>query len=1255
MKRIVLPIIILAAVACTREEPEALINFKQELTIKAYAGDSETRTERSSYGAVLWSPGDEISVFYGSGTDGGSRFTAQNTETSKVVNFTGSMNVVTGGNDVSPEDTYFLAVYPYNASASCDGSSVTTVLPSQQLATPGTFADDLFPTLGYSKGLNMPFYNICGGLKFTLSEEGIKSVTIKGNNGEILAGTITVGLDDSGMPDVKRISNGSETITVSAPEGECFEVGKSYYIIMVPTEFESGFTLTFSKGDTQAVMYRLIKTNIRRSVFGTLSSPDANLVWGDIDYVVIPDDNFRDYMIQHFDTNGNGVLDFDEAAAVTEINDLNTDNIYSLIGVEYLTNLERLRCVGSNTTVINVFDEERNIYIKKCFGGTGQLTSLDLSHNPSLTYLNCNYNKLTSIKLSNNALLDRLYCGYNLLEELDLSNNSALTYLYCSGDQILKTLDLSNNLELSEMSFMYNDIESLDLSGHTKLNKITISEGSVVNLDLSGCSSLDYVQCRTNKLKKLNLNDDEALTRLYCWQNQLISLDVSRCTALRVLDCSSNQLSELIIGAAGSTLEEIYCSSNKLVSLDISNCTSLTKLNCSSNQLSVLTMGAVGSALAEIICATNKLVSLDIGNCTSLTNLICSDNLLTSLDVSSNPELSLLNCSSNLLTTLDVSALSTLNILNCTSNPNLSTVWLSIAQTLNLEYDPEVTSIKYVGYDYDSPLATEINSADDLIEWLIKADNNATGEYRIVASELDMAGKTVHSASSFPGTFDGNGCVIKNLVCGKPLFESLSGTVKNLVFDSSCCFEPDVLNFGIIAGVNNGSITGIVNNAQVSYGVSSSLGAPQDAVCFGAIAAKNYGTMESCANNGTVSLRYDSLPSLSCIWGGVVGYTSGLIKNCNNTGSVSVSVDNPASGTYHSFGGVVGLYEGAAGRIMVDDCRNTGDVSLEFGTPSFFGVGGVVGTSPSAKQTPGNYGIVSNCTNEGNMSMHYINGGSGAYPNIGGVIGYTEGQLKGCINRGAISLLCDSNTLTWTCVRLAGVGGTVTQGAEDCHNYGSLSVSALIAGGTAGYRYSGNTAACCFGGVVAAAGPYNSDGTVIFKNCSNNCDLNLSIRSLTETPNLYFGGLFGYVTGRIDNCQNNGSFTVTSPVAINRLGGIAGGCNYDVSNCSNTGALCINHCGITKADWRSFVGGIIADASKSDTVVTYTNCSNSGNLNFNSTSYISTAKTSAVGGIVGCGKIGIDISFTNCTNTGIMTYNSSGVCVTGELRGGDYN
>ena len=85
------------------------------------------------------------------------------------------------------------------------------------------------------------------------------------------------------------------------------------------------------------------------------------------------------------------------------------------------------------------------------------------------------------------------------------------------------------------------------------------------------------------------------------------------------------------------------------------------------------------------------------------------------------------------------------------------------------------------------------------------------------------------------------------------------------------------------------------------------------------------------------------------------------------------------------------------------------------------------------------------------------------------------------------------------------------------------------------------------------------------------------------------------------------------------------------------------------------MGGITADSSKSSAALTYSKSVNSGNIEFVSTATVSTGKTSALGGIIGGGKSGVEYTFTDCSNTGTISYTSPGACVTGDLRGGDYN
>ena len=586
------------------------------------------------------------------------------------------------------------------------------------------------------------------------------------------------------------------------------------------------------------------------------------------------------------------------------------------------------------------------------------------------------------------------------------------------------------------------------------------------------------------------------------------------------------------------------------------------------------------------------------------------------------------------------------------------------AEILDLEaqtsYDVRVRAFRgtdskeYTDYIQESittpekpPFEPNIKEKDAFIQFVTTiAATSVASDVITLENDLDLGGAELPLSEGFAGKFDGKGHTVSNAVIPDGLFGVLSGSIENLKLSGITL--KNSLALSATAGSKIANVT-LDKNCVLDFPE------PAESASFGALAGISEGTVEKCSSAATASFKFAALPKASCNWGGLVGYTKGVVSECSNSGKFALSVEAPASGTFHCFGGVVGMYEGEAGKSVVVKCTNTGEVSVEYGTAVYFYTGGVVGGTPSAKAAPGNYGVIDGCTNEGNVSMHYIAGGSGAYPNIGGVVGYTEGQLKGCVNKGDISIVCDSDSNTWTCARLAGVGGAVTQGASDCHNYGHLSVSALLAGGTAGNRGAGNIETSCFGGVIGAAGPYEASNDVLFEKCTNEVDLELSIGTLTETPNHHVGAVFGFATGKIDNCQNKGNFTVTCPTAINRLGGIAGGSKCDVSNCTNSGNLKVVHPAITKNDWRAFMGGITADANKAPSAPTYTKCVNSGNITFESTATPATSKTSALGGIVGCGKSGVEITFTDCSNTGKLAFTSPGAVVTGELRGGDYN
>lgn len=282
-KRLVFACVALMSSACVKTEVELPTNAPEgiEITITAVREgfESDTKTIRQPDGSVEWCPMDEISVFYTETANGGSKFTSQNTEQTAIAEFKGRIEGIIAGGEDFTDGKYLYGVYPYSANTAFKDGVTTISLPSYQTAAEGTFANGLFPTIARAQGVNLAFYNICGGVKFTVSRDDITSVSFKGNNDEKLAGVANVVFDESEKPAVTDEKVGSKNeITVYAPEGGTFESGKEYFIVAYPAKLDTGFTMTFRTSDMKEGTYINNGTvEIRRSVFGVIDQADKNV------------------------------------------------------------------------------------------------------------------------------------------------------------------------------------------------------------------------------------------------------------------------------------------------------------------------------------------------------------------------------------------------------------------------------------------------------------------------------------------------------------------------------------------------------------------------------------------------------------------------------------------------------------------------------------------------------------------------------------------------------------------------------------------------------------------------------------------------------------------------------------------------------------------------------------------------------------------------------------------------------------------
>ena len=229
-----------------------------------------TRSVRQGDGSVLWSPAEEVSVFYGSGSNGGSKLTSNNTKPAETVKLTGSVQMTGTGKD-------YWAVYPYSADNSCDGNSITTVIPTVQTAVPGNFSGNAFPAMAKSKTLDLAFWNLCGGIKFTLSRGDVQSVSFKGNMGETLAGKISFAFGGDSRPAIGDILDSKTEVTLRAPEGETFEAGADYYITLLPGLLGEGFTIEITTAGHHGSVCSFNPQTIKRSTFGVLRDIDTKV------------------------------------------------------------------------------------------------------------------------------------------------------------------------------------------------------------------------------------------------------------------------------------------------------------------------------------------------------------------------------------------------------------------------------------------------------------------------------------------------------------------------------------------------------------------------------------------------------------------------------------------------------------------------------------------------------------------------------------------------------------------------------------------------------------------------------------------------------------------------------------------------------------------------------------------------------------------------------------------------------------------
>lgn len=459
--------------AGSQEESEIVSSVEMVFTASRDA-EVQTRTSRLENGDLWWSPADEIKIFNGTFASG--KFISQNSEMAATATFRGSLDAATGTIESGSGSVGFMALYPYDENATCDGSSITFTLPSVQTGADDPFGNGTFPAVAQSNDLNLAFYNVCGGVKFSVAKSGILSVTFKSNGDEPIAGKIRVYFNEEGVP-AFDVVDGVTEVVVNAPGAEGFEVGKDYYAILLPSSLSTGFSMVFNRDFQEAKFVTNNQIQVSRSRFGILNQLDNNLEYKPVEgNIVFADPKLKTILVVNYDTNGDGELSYAEAAAVTSLeNAFEIKSFSSFDEFRFFINVERIQpsMFEKWTKMTSISLPESIISIgKAAFSGCSSLTSITIPER--ILYLNedtfKNCSGLESITLPEK--MDRIYAN---------------AFAGCSS---LKSITFPEGLK---------SIYQGAFSGCTSLSSIELPEKMIKINDytFSGCSNLKTVHLPT--------------------------------------------------------------------------------------------------------------------------------------------------------------------------------------------------------------------------------------------------------------------------------------------------------------------------------------------------------------------------------------------------------------------------------------------------------------------------------------------------------------------------------------------------------------------------------------------------------------------------------------------------------------------------------------------------------------------------------------------------------------------------------------
>ena len=198
---------------------------------------------------LRWTANDRVSIFNKITYNREYKFLGETGDNAGGFNRVDNTESVTG-NPIP----HVVSVYPYQAATSITEEEVVSLtLPAEQHYAENTFGLGANTMVSVSEDDILQYKNVGGFLMLKLYGEdvSVSSITLKGNNGEKLAGKATVSMPINGVPTAVMSDNASTEIILTCPTpvrlGATAEESTPFWIVVPPVTFSEGFSVTVMK------------------------------------------------------------------------------------------------------------------------------------------------------------------------------------------------------------------------------------------------------------------------------------------------------------------------------------------------------------------------------------------------------------------------------------------------------------------------------------------------------------------------------------------------------------------------------------------------------------------------------------------------------------------------------------------------------------------------------------------------------------------------------------------------------------------------------------------------------------------------------------------------------------------------------------------------------------------------------------------------------------------------------------------------